>query len=238
MFALVDWDNIDEWHRRQGVRYVADKLWTTVDRLAPKLAGVQQFHVRLYGGWYGWNGPKNITPLASQLIADLEVDFPFYLRHPATNSSVKISGELAQSLLCAPKHVLPHTFRLRQGNPKITFTDPANTGCAVPHCPMQLVHQFFSSGKCPERSCTRTVDEFVSRSEQKLVDTMLVSDLVHLAHSGETCIAILSSDDDLWPGMLMAMSHGMQVVHVGTKRGSSHHLYGGPFRALYTHGML
>lgn len=239
MFALVDWDNIDEKDRRKGARYVADRLWTKMGGLAPALAAnVQQFDVRLYGGWYGWNGPKNITPLASQLIADLQVDFPFFLRDPATSSSVKISGDLAHSLLCAPKHVLHHTFRQRQGTPKITCNDPAKAGCTVPNCPMLVVHQFFSLGKCPEAGCAKTVDQFVSRSEQKLVDTMLVSDLVHLAHSGETCIAILSSDDDLWPGMLMAMSHGVQVVHVGTKRASSHHLYGGPFRALYTHGML
>jgi hypothetical protein len=213
MFALVDWDNIDEKDRRKGARYVADRLWTKMGGLAPALAAnVQKFDVRLYGGWYGWNGPKNITPLASQLIADLQVDFPFFLRDPATSSSVKISGDLAHSLLCAPKHVLHHTFRQRQGTPKITCNDPA-----------KVVHQFFSLGKCPEAGCTKTVDQFVSRSEQKLVDTMLVSDLVHLAHSGETCIAILSSDDDLWPGMLMAMSHGVQVVHVGTKRASNHH---------------
>jgi uncharacterized LabA/DUF88 family protein len=238
MFALVDWDNVDDRHRQQGVRYVADRLWTALGDLLPNLATVQQFYVRLYGGWYGWNGPRNMTPLASQLLADLEAQFPFFLRIPSTNSKVKISAELAQSLLCAPKHVLPHTFRLRHGTRKITFSDPAETGCAVPHCPMQVVHRFFSLGRCPESGCTRAVDEFVIRSEQKLVDTMLVSDMVHLAHSGETCIAILSSDDDLWPGLLMAMSLGIRVVHLGTKRAPSYDLYAGPFRSLYTHGML
>lgn len=124
------------------------------------------------------------------------------------------------------------------GDTKARVQRPAQAGCTIPHCPMQVVHQLFALGKCPEPSCSRTVDQLVRRSEQKLVDTMLVADLVHLAHPGESCIAVLSSDDDLWPGMLMAMSHGMQVVHVGTKRVSSQHLYGAPFSTYYTHGML
>jgi uncharacterized LabA/DUF88 family protein len=103
---------------------------------------------------------------------------------------------------------------------------------------MLIVREFFSSGKCPQPSCDRKLNQFILRSEQKLVDTMLVSDLVYLAHTGEPCVVILSSDDDMWPGMLLAMSYGMRVVHVGTKHASSHELYAGPFRKSYTHAML
>jgi hypothetical protein len=239
MVALIDWDNLDDRERRQGARYVADKLWTTLGCLVPALLqGVQNFDVRLYGGWYGWNGARNITPLATQLAADVQNDFPFILRDSSGSQSVKISGELAHSLLRLPKQVLPHTFRQRQGSPRLSCGDPSKFGCTQPSCPMVVVHQFFSLRKCPESSCTRTIDQLLTRAEQKLVDTMLVADLIHLASSGETCLAVVSSDDDMWPGMLMAMSHGAHVVHVCTKHLSSRRLYEGAFQKQYTQGML
>jgi hypothetical protein len=239
MVALIDWDNLDDRDRRQGPRYVADKLWTTLVALVPALLqDVQNFDVRLYGGWYGWNGPRNITPMATQLTAAVQTDFPFILRDPSTRQSVKISGELAHSLLRLPKQVLPHTFRQRQGSPKLSCVDPLRLGCTVSSCPMANIHQFFTLRKCPETSCIRSIDQFLSRAEQKLVDTMLVADLIHLVSAGETSLTVVSSDDDLWPGMLMAMSQGAHVVHVCTKHASNDGLYRGAFRTLYTQGKL
>ena len=82
------------------------------------------------------------------------------------------------------------------------------------------------------------MDQVLTRTEQKLVDTMLVADLIHLASSGETSVAVVSSDDDMWPGMLMAMSHGAQIVHICTKHPSRNRLYQGTFRSQYIQGKL
>ena len=172
------------------------------------------------------------------LTAQVQNDFPFILRDVSSGQNIKISGELAHALLRLPKHVLPHTFRQRQGSPRLTCGDPSKFGCTSPNCPMAIVHQFFALRKCPETSCTRSIDQLLTRAEQKLVDTMLVADLIHLASSGETSLAIVSSDDDLWPGMLMAMSNGTHVVHVCTKHLSDHRLYRGAFRSQYTQGRL
>lgn len=65
----------------------------------------------------------------------------------------------------------------------------------------------------------------MTRVEQKLVDTMLVADLIHLAINGEMTIAVVSSDDDFWPGILSAMTLGAHVVHIGTKYAPSHRMY-------------
>lgn len=239
MIALIDWDNLDDLDRRNGPRYVADKLWTTLSALVPGLLqGAHNFDVRLYGGWYGWNGVRNVTPMATQLMVQVQNDFPFFLKDPSGNHPVKISGELAHSLIRLPKQVLPHTFRQRQGSPRLTCGDPSKFGCTTPNCPMAVVHQFFTLRKCPETSCIRSLDQLLTRAEQKLVDTMLVADLIHLTSSGEKSVTVVSSDDDLWPGMLTAMSHGAQVVHVCTKHLSNHRLYQGTFRTQYTQGKL
>lgn len=239
MIALIDWDNLDDLDRRQGPRYVADKLWTSLDSLVPKLLqGVQKFGVRLYGGWYGWNGARNITPLATRLTSEVQDTFPFILRDSAGNQRVTISGELAHSLIRLPKQVLPHTLRHREGSPRLSCAHPSTLGCTHASCPTVAVHEFFSLQKCSESGCTRTIDQVLTRTEQKLVDTMLVADLIHLASSGETSVAVVSSDDDMWPGMLMAMSHGTQIVHICTKHPSRNRLYQGTFRSQYIQGKL
>jgi hypothetical protein len=233
MFILIDWDNVEESLRRQGPRYVADRIWTTLEKSMPgHLQGVTRLDVRLYGGWYG---PQKLTKYGAQMAADVQKDFPFMLRSSTQNTNVTIGGELAQSLLRLPKYTLPHTFRSRQGPPRLTCTPPSTLGCSDSTCPVLVVHEFFAKGKCPAAHCSRQIDEVLGRNEQKLVDTMLVSDLIHLAFSGERCISVVSSDDDLWPGMLMAMHEGTHVIQLLTKHPSSHKLYHGMLYGRYSH---
>jgi uncharacterized LabA/DUF88 family protein len=52
------------------------------------------------------------------------------------------------------------------------------------------------------------------RFEQKLVDTLIVADLAALAHATHQVIALASSDDDLWPGILLALELGSTVLHL------------------------
>jgi uncharacterized LabA/DUF88 family protein len=54
------------------------------------------------------------------------------------------------------------------------------------------------------------------KREQKLVDTMMVADMIHLASIGEPAIVIVSSDDDMWPGMISTLVAGVRVIHVQT----------------------
>jgi hypothetical protein len=43
---------------------------------------------------------------------------------------------------------------------------------------------------------------------------MIVADVIHLAGKGEVTIGIVSSDDDIWPGMLSAMQIGANIIHI------------------------
>ena len=84
---------------------------------------------------------------------------------------------------------------------------------------MEVMHAFFQSGKCPEPSCSFTVSDLIkSRGEQKLVDTMIVADLIHLSHIGEPDVAVVTADDDVWPGVITGMQAGTHVVHILPKR--------------------
>jgi hypothetical protein len=236
MFVLIDWDNLDQNLRRQGARYVADRIWTTLESsMSSYVQTVSRLDVRLYGGWYG---PLRLTKYGAQMAAEVQKDFPFVLRNAFQGINVTIGCELAQALLQMPKHTLPHTYRPRQGPPRLDCAHRTDLGCSDASCPILVVNQFFNAGTCPGFNCTRTITNILGRNEQKLVDTMLVSDVIYLAHLGESPVAVVSSDDDLWPGMLTAMHQGCHIIQLCTKYASSHKLYQGTRYGRYSHERL
>jgi hypothetical protein len=98
---------------------------------------------------------------------------------------------------------------------------------------MEAMYNFFQSGKCPQADCSYGVHDLVqSRGEQKLVDTMIVADLIHLSHIGETDVAVVTADDDVWPGVITGMQAGTHVVHIWPKqhKASPRYLSGVPGR--------
>jgi hypothetical protein len=54
----------------------------------------------------------------------------------------------------------------------------------------------------------------LSRPEQKMIDTLLVTDLTYLSTRKATVIAVVSTDDDMWPGIRQALLNGARVMHI------------------------
>jgi hypothetical protein len=226
MQILVDYDNIPDLIRRNGPRYVADRLCAALQRVAiDVLLEDRRLDLRFYGGWYAG---RTLSALGQLLAADLQASFPFVLRFNPDNpdSAITVAGALAHSLIIVPKHTLYATFRQRPGLGKVVCADPSTLGCADPICPFRAVVTFFSSNRCSQNTCQVNVSALVSpRGEQKLVDTMLVADLIYLSHSGESTATVVTSDDDVWPGVISAMQLGTRVIHITTKHHERHPPY-------------
>jgi hypothetical protein len=79
--------------------------------------------------------------------------------------------------------------------------------------------QLMSSGGCSTPGCGVGVSEVLFRAEQKLVDTMLVADLIYFATQNRDRLVVVSSDDDVWPGIHTAVIHGAKIHHVQTISG-------------------
>ena len=67
--------------------------------------------------------------------------------------------------------------------------------------------------------CSTALGDLVKRNEQKLVDTLITADLIYLASRHPDVIVIVSSDDDMWPGIRSALALGASVVHIQTQVG-------------------
>ena len=108
-----------------------------------------------------------------------------------------------------------HTYRRR--------SLPAGLRCATPpfaecgheaDCAVRGLTSFVNESKCPHPQCEVTPRSILWRGEQKLVDSMLVADLIQLGRTASEVIVLVSSDDDMWPGLRAALLHNARVVHV------------------------
>lgn len=231
VYILVDYDNIPPLLSRSGPRFLADRLQDRLLLADPSLAvGDLRLDFRFYGGW---RGSATQSRRAVDLIAQLARDFPAIVFDRKRGRKLTLNGTLAESLLVLPHQVLPHTFRVRSDPPRLQCADSVTLGCTIASCPTLVLRPLFVNRACPESGCSRGLEEMVTRAEQKLVDTMLVCDAIHLAQLGETSLSVVSSDDDLWPGMLSAMSLGTRVVHITTKYSSTSATYLGSMGSRY-----
>lgn len=217
MDALVDYDNVPATRRRSAVHLVETVIRSLGASALPPRSRVR---FRLYGGWYEQRRP---TRLAQRLTAELQAQFP----RPVT---VRTSGgqrhrvvavvELATSVLIAPNSHLFHTYRPGRSVRRMRCKSPPEVGCSLSACPIPTIKKFFDDWRCPGSGCSVRPSNVLSRGEQKLVDTMLATDLAYLALNSSDPVSVISSDDDFWPTILLAAELNKEVIHVSTKPSS------------------
>lgn len=173
---------------------------------------------RLYGGWLDEDASSRS---AERLIPDLQRDFPRSVSVTGAEGAqaVLVRVELARSLACDPAVVLTHTYRQRSLPPRLRCEAAPCQGCATPsHCPIASLDPFIRDDDCPVDGCSVEPRRVLAREEQKLVDSMLVVDLVHFAETTDQPLVVASADDDIWPGIRVALLRGARVIHVIPRR--------------------
>ena len=213
MAMFIDYDNVERAVRQHGVEAVIRTVLRTMpeDILPPGT----RISTRLYGGWYQRH---RLSATARALSRDVRDSFPSDLSLTALEPerTVYVSAELALALAISPSTDLVNTYRVRGTPPNIRPRDFPFSGCALPRlkCPLAQTHQFLDERRCPQRGCSVRPRHVMTRSEQKLVDTMLTADLIYTAlHSPKTMI-VVSNDDDLWPAIHTSVNLGAVVHHV------------------------
>ena len=217
MLALIDYDNVHEVHRQRGLEYLAQRIADAVGYGLIKSAS--RLRLRLYGGWL--DGVK-ITRRAENVSRQL-VGFPRSLSvtDGTASHSVVASADIATGLLSDPRVALTHTFRPNSSIRAISCLLPPFSRCIEPNrCAIASVHGLFARSHCPQASCPVSANELLSSPEQKMVDTLLVSDLIYLAFTSHDPVVVVSNDDDMWPGIRLALLQGLPVVHVHPDAGT------------------
>lgn len=209
---LVDYDNVPQAVRRHGL---LDLMGRVLSLLPPAaLPRGSRASCRLYGGWFE---KRTLSPRAQVLATEIRRTFPTVLRLgvAASPRPIEVEVELARSLRARPDRHLFHTYRPRNPPRRLASRPLPFTGCALPgDCPLAPVHRLLEVDACPQAPCEATTRDILMVPAQKLVDTMLTADLIQVSRPAATHIAVVTSDDDLWPGIYTALSQGATVHHV------------------------
>lgn len=233
MVILVDYDNVEPTDRARGVFNVVARVLDAIGR--SWFTDGQHVRFRMYGGWYGG---LRLTPRAQDLTADLQrtLPFPFTLANGSSKVRLRVSGELAHGLAADPGGVLVNTFRVEAAEiGRLKCSIAPYSGCADPRgCGLLPALDVVRGEACPVVGCSVGLSHVLTKPQQKLVDTMLTADLIHFATHGERSVGVVSSDDDLWPGIKAALLHGARVAHVHTKLGGTPMAYAERAGAAYT----
>lgn len=219
MIALIDYDNLDVLQRRRGVRHVMNSLLQALGR--KRVAGDRTMNCRLYGGWFDETSP---SPHAQQLLPELRREFPssVAVTDQGGTQIVLVHAELALALVCDPRVDLSHTYRRRSLPPRLQCVASPFPDCANPsQCPVASLDPFIRNSACPVDGCGISPRTVLERAEQKLVDSMILIDLVHLAETTSEPLVVVSADDDLWPGIRFVLLRGAHVIHMVPRRGRS-----------------
>lgn len=218
--VLIDFDNISAFFRLQrSLHALYSHLLTKIPNgFFPPFGRID---FRLYGGWDDRN---RLTRQAQVLSAEIQVAFPAALSVILANGgkhSLVATTQLAAGPLAIPTEILRRTWMRDRSARKIRTADRPWNGCASQgSCAMSMLESILTRRSCPNEACELGIDSVLKRDEQKQVDTLIVADMLYLTfQSSASHIVVVSSDADMWPGILVALSAGAHVCHVHTESG-------------------
>ncbi len=236
LVACVDYDNVEANLRTAGPVNLAKVLVGTFPALLIDRYDSVEF--RLYGGWRYQNA---LTQIAQAIIPDIRMNSP-------TVVSTHRNGTLAKTkleVLLADGPIgwsTPLAESVVRGRSIRNFWSLAGgpPGCRTPSsCGMQSFRNLRNTTSCTDTGCSIELGDMLVRDEQKMVDTLIVADMAYVAYGRKAHdIVLVSSDNDMWPGVLVAIRAGCFVTHIHTKVGrrTPRHLLqtlGGPLEHFY-----
>lgn len=220
--VLVDFDNVT---RSGGLPNATEMRHGLLEHVRTALhmdADVEWVTVRFYGGW---RQADALSRSASDVLGLVALAGIFPMVIPRTLRVVRGVVGLATELLSAPRVPLGDTLRRRSGPPRVRLSQtPFPSGCALAHqdCPAKAVARFTkAAGKvCPSSTCNVTAGAAFQTNEQKMVDTLLAADLLHLVNEPHvTGVLVVSSDTDLLPPLVQAAQrHQAPVANLSDNR--------------------
>lgn len=214
MLLIVDYDNVQEGERRLGVDHLVRKSLSFCEGLLTPSIRVR---ARFYGGWIE---AGRYTQLAQKLIAEIQSVSPIKYTLPGGTGFVLVDAQLALSPVSAPTVLVSNSYRRKgfprgircQGRPWIACKD--ESACAI-----KGVEDFLANDVCGNGCAVRPAD-VLERGEQKVVDTLMVADLIFHAIDGGEDAVVVTRDDDIWPGLIVASRTLRNLFHISTTEAS------------------
>lgn len=209
--VLVDYDNAFPPGRDMSEDEIAVEVGRWLQELASRHVRLGRFDVRLYGGWYDDRDLSRHGSDVARVMAKMP-EFPMVLQG---GRIVRGAINLAASPIASASGIpLYGTYRRRGGPPRIRSRQPHPDACVQTDesCPAAILRSFTKSARreCPVTTCSTVASEAFEVHEQKMVDTLLSTDILIAgrAQSGYSMIVVVSGDSDFLPPLMAASVDG------------------------------
>lgn len=222
--VILDFNNIftDQPNSSQ-IKLLID---TVLERIFLSNSQIDEINVRVYGGWFKDDVLTQRASVVMQFIKSSDF-FPIIV-----NGRRRIRGSIEfVDRINGLDLLWRNTHREKKGLPRIIV----NNGIERPHCsdnkencPIEIIKKFSKSSTkiCPVAECSLTNDSIFIRLGQKMVDTMMVCDILTYGEEGCSEICVLTDDVDLLPAIaLCKLKHGDTKVSLGIKNKKNRELY-------------
>jgi hypothetical protein len=217
LVVFVDYDNVDPTFTGAGPVQLGRVLLSAVPLTV--VARYESAVVRLYGGWRASGSP---TTSAQRLVPEIVRGSPtiYEAATGPTGAPVRLLVELADRPI-GWHAVLDQTLIKNRGLRGFRANPQLLRECVdIGACGMQQYFSLLPSTACANAGCGADLGHLLVRDEQKMVDTLLVADLAFQVFTEHpTDVVVVSSDADIWPGILLALRGGSNVVHIHPKPG-------------------
>lgn len=217
LYVLVDFDNLAATTKRKPIMSIIKGIFEVIHESL--LVGKKHVIFRLYGGWSLDDGRS--TKLATQMICDLDgsIILARKLQYSGENLEFIVRPTLATAALAMPSTQLLGTYQPKRSL-RNTFIDSKflNGNCTNSNgCRLCDTENLVKEMKCPDTKCNIEFDQIFYTSEQKQVDTLIIADMAFVVFTKlDPSIVIVSSDADMWPGVLLCLQQNVKVQQIST----------------------
>lgn len=222
-YVIVDFDNIPQTKLNLGLESFCESF---IDSIESNLKQFHRIFFRLYGGWFL---EVNLSHNAQCMIQNNSQVLGVPILYGINQKKVVYTIEMAYSLLSTPLKQLHFTYR-EKGYPRgLSMIDPSITCSTNPPCVTCNMLRFYSYFNNNDKTfCKQSRKKLFFRKEQKMVDSMMVADMLYLAYETlQDVIYVASSDDDLLPGIISALAQKQVIQYdirdYGVKLGLENH---------------
>ncbi len=218
LYVLIDYENLrleDVGDIVPTIDYVVSLIYDTEPFLKQNFLSVI---VRIYGGWderiLTENGTEknDFTIIGQKMTRVIGLSYPVRRKDP----HCRIQVELARGQAINPNVFFPFTLRRRQTlGQRIRVCKKDEDCCPNATNTLDFIRKLKKSNKCPH--CGKPSSNIIWYAEQKLVDVLLATDLLHYALlSPSALFAVVSSDDDFLPALFHVGYLGRNIYHIHT----------------------
>lgn len=206
--VLVDYDNAFPPNREPSDEEVAHEVARWLQQLSDRDPRLERFTLRLYGGWYDEIGLSKRGSDVARVMA-LMPKFPMRVeRGRIVRGDISLAVSPIASVNASP---LLGTYRRRGSLPRIRLArHPYPDDCAQidATCPAAILKSFTRGARkeCPVDTCSLIASDAFVVHEQKMVDTLMATDILTAGQlpSDYSAIVVVSGDSDFVPPLLAA----------------------------------